>query len=84
MSKLLLCVTTVSQHGNRVVCGTQNGVLVQWRWGTWGDRSTRFRGEDPRCLFLTRPCQSVQMHLCLMLRLWVMTRRHLLYRHEAT
>ncbi|CAN0506118.1 unnamed protein product, partial [Laminaria digitata] len=31
-------------HGSRVVCGTQNGVLVTWPWGTWGDRSSRFRG----------------------------------------
>ncbi|CAN0556680.1 unnamed protein product, partial [Ectocarpus sp. 12 AP-2014] len=33
------------QNGRRVVCGTQNGVLVSWPWGTWGDRSSRFRGE---------------------------------------
>eukprot|EP00904_Undaria_pinnatifida_P000792 jgi/Undpi1/10713/HiC_scaffold_29.g13161.m1 len=34
----------ILKHGNRVVCGTQNGVLVTWPWGTWGDRSSRFRG----------------------------------------
>lgn len=38
------------QHGRRVVCGTQNGVLVTWPWGTWGDRSSRFRGELRRVL----------------------------------
>lgn len=34
----------ILKHGSRVVCGTQNGVLVTWPWGTWGDRSSRFRG----------------------------------------
>ncbi|CAM9857558.1 unnamed protein product [Pylaiella littoralis] len=34
----------IVKHGSRVVCGTQNGVLVSWPWGTWGDRSSRFRG----------------------------------------
>lgn len=34
------------------MCGTQNGVLVSWPWGTWGDRSNRFRGEDWEHLFV--------------------------------
>eukprot|EP00752_Nemacystus_decipiens_P005547 g5019.t1 len=34
----------IVKNGSRVVCGTQNGVLVSWPWGTWGDRSSRFRG----------------------------------------
>eukprot|EP00903_Cladosiphon_okamuranus_P007933 g7658.t1 len=34
----------IVKHGTRVVCGTQNGVLVSWPWGTWGGRSSRFRG----------------------------------------
>ncbi|CAN0385354.1 unnamed protein product [Discosporangium mesarthrocarpum] len=34
----------IIKNGSRVVCGTQNGVLVSWPWGTWGDRSSRFRG----------------------------------------
>ena len=30
--------------GKKVVCGTQNGVLSVWSWGTWGDISDRFPG----------------------------------------
>ncbi len=31
----------------QVVCGTQNGVLLVWSWGTWGDCSDRFPGFPP-------------------------------------
>jgi WD40 repeat protein len=30
--------------GRKVICGTQNGVLNVWSWGTWGDISDRFPG----------------------------------------
>ena len=30
--------------GKKVICGTQNGVLNVWSWGTWGDISDRFPG----------------------------------------
>lgn len=32
------------KHGKKVVCGTQQGVLNFWSWGTWGDISDRFPG----------------------------------------
>lgn len=35
---------TVMKHGKKVVCGTQEGVLAVWSWGTWGDMSDRFPG----------------------------------------
>lgn len=35
---------TVMKHGKKVVCGTQEGVLGVWSWGTWGDVSDRFPG----------------------------------------
>ena len=34
----------VLKHGKKVVCGTQQGVLNVWSWGTWGDISDRFPG----------------------------------------
>jgi WD40 repeat protein len=34
----------VMKHGKKVVCGTQEGVLAVWSWGTWGDISDRFPG----------------------------------------
>ncbi|CAN0092254.1 unnamed protein product, partial [Hapterophycus canaliculatus] len=40
----LLSIQIVKASERPVVCGTQNGVLVSWPWGTWGDRSSRFRG----------------------------------------
>lgn len=30
--------------GKKVICGTLNGVLNFWSWGTWGDISDRFPG----------------------------------------
>ena len=38
---LSLCLM---KHGKKVVCGTQQGVLNFWSWGTWGDISDRFPG----------------------------------------
>jgi len=35
---------TVMKNGRKVVCGTQQGVLAVWSWGTWGDISDRFPG----------------------------------------
>lgn len=32
------------QHGNKVVCGSQGGILDIWSWGQWGDISDRFPG----------------------------------------
>lgn len=32
------------KHGKKVVCGTDQGVLAVWSWGTWGDVSDRFPG----------------------------------------
>ena len=37
----LLSMVTV-KHGRKVVCGTQDGVLALWSWGTWGDISDRY------------------------------------------
>ncbi|CAM9781333.1 unnamed protein product, partial [Phaeothamnion confervicola] len=34
----------IIKHGRKVVCGSQNGVLVVWTWGIWGDCSDRFPG----------------------------------------
>jgi len=34
----------VMKNGKKVVCGTQEGVLAVWSWGTWGDVSDRFPG----------------------------------------
>jgi WD repeat-containing protein 55 len=34
----------VLKNGRKVVCGTQQGVLAVWSWGTWGDVSDRFPG----------------------------------------
>jgi WD40 repeat protein len=32
------------KHGKKVVCGTGEGVLAVWSFGTWGDVSDRFPG----------------------------------------
>jgi WD40 repeat protein len=34
----------IIKHGKKVVCGTGEGVLNVWSWGTWGDVSDRFPG----------------------------------------
>jgi WD repeat-containing protein 55 len=34
----------VMKHGKKVVCGTHQGVLAVFSWGTWGDISDRFPG----------------------------------------
>lgn len=34
----------VIKHGKKVVCGTAEGILDVWSWGTWGDISDRFPG----------------------------------------
>ncbi|KAG5178016.1 WD40-repeat-containing domain protein [Tribonema minus] len=34
----------VLKGGRKVACGTQNGVIALWSWGTWGDCSDRFPG----------------------------------------
>jgi WD40 repeat protein len=34
----------IMKHGKKVVCGTQEGVLSVFSWGTWGDCSDRFPG----------------------------------------
>lgn len=34
----------VMKHGKKVVCGTTDGVLNIWSYGTWGDISDRFPG----------------------------------------
>ncbi|OQR96269.1 transmembrane protein [Thraustotheca clavata] len=40
------CVVEWKEHtgGKKVVCGSQDGVLVIFSWGTWGDMSDRFPG----------------------------------------
>jgi hypothetical protein len=39
----LLSICTM-KSGRKVICGSQNGVLNVWSWGTWGDISDRFPG----------------------------------------
>eukprot|EP00607_Mallomonas_marina_P000696 CAMPEP_0182430770 /NCGR_PEP_ID=MMETSP1167-20130531/43205_1 /TAXON_ID=2988 /ORGANISM="Mallomonas Sp, Strain CCMP3275" /LENGTH=328 /DNA_ID=CAMNT_0024616237 /DNA_START=415 /DNA_END=1404 /DNA_ORIENTATION=- len=39
----LHCVQCI-KHGKKVVCGTQNGVILVFSWGKWGDCSDRFPG----------------------------------------
>jgi WD40 repeat protein len=34
----------IMKNGKKVVCGTQDGVLSVFSWGTWGDCSDRFPG----------------------------------------
>jgi WD40 repeat protein len=34
----------IMKNGRKVVCGTQEGVLSVFSWGTWGDCSDRFPG----------------------------------------
>jgi WD40 repeat protein len=40
--ELLSC--KIIKNGRKVVCGTGEGVLHVWSWGTWGDVSDRFPG----------------------------------------
>lgn len=37
-----LLAIAVMKNGKKVVCGTTEGVLNVWSWGTWGDVSDRF------------------------------------------
>lgn len=39
-----LLSVAVMKHGRKVICGTGEGVLAVWSWGTWGDVSDRFPG----------------------------------------
>lgn len=39
----LHCVVTI-KHGKKIICGTQEGVLLTFSWGRWGDCSDRFPG----------------------------------------
>ncbi|KAF1318667.1 Transducin family protein wd-40 repeat family protein, partial [Globisporangium splendens] len=39
-----LLSVSVIKNGKKVVCGSQDGVLVIFSWGTWGDMSDRFPG----------------------------------------
>ncbi|GLD97506.1 hypothetical protein PINS_up006196 [Pythium insidiosum] len=39
-----LLSVSVIKNGRKVVCGSQDGVLVIFSWGTWGDMSDRFPG----------------------------------------
>lgn len=34
----------IIKNGRKVVCGSQDGVLVIFSWDTWGDMSDRFPG----------------------------------------
>ncbi len=34
----------IIKGGKKVLCGTQNGIINVWSWGTWGDISDRFPG----------------------------------------
>ena len=44
---------SIIKNGRKVVCGTQNGVLLVFTWGHWGDCSDRFPGhpETVDCMF---------------------------------
>jgi hypothetical protein len=35
---------SIIKDGNKVVTGTQDGILYVWSWGYWGDASDRFPG----------------------------------------
>ncbi|KAJ8523760.1 hypothetical protein ON010_g17358 [Phytophthora cinnamomi] len=39
-----LLSVAVIKNGRKIVCGSQDGVLVIFSWGTWGDMSDRFPG----------------------------------------
>ncbi|CAI5700627.1 unnamed protein product [Peronospora effusa] len=39
-----LLSVAVIKNGRKIVCGSQNGVLVIFSWDTWGDMSDRFPG----------------------------------------
>ena len=39
----ITCIETV-KHGKKVVCGTQDGVMLFFSWGRWGDQSDRYPG----------------------------------------
>jgi len=45
------CVQSI-KHGKKVICGTQEGVLLIFSWNRWGDCSDRFPGhpETINCL----------------------------------
>lgn len=47
----LLCVEFI-KHDRKVVCGTDDGVLLYFSWGQWGDCSDRYPGhpESVDCL----------------------------------
>mmetsp|Transcript_22499 Transcript_22499/g.32854 ORF Transcript_22499/g.32854 Transcript_22499/m.32854 type:complete len:389 (-) Transcript_22499:160-1326(-) len=34
----------ILKHGRKVICGTQDGVILIFSWGRWGDCSDRFPG----------------------------------------
>jgi hypothetical protein len=38
---------SIIKHGRKVVCGCQDGVLLVFTWGRWGDCSDRFPGLNP-------------------------------------
>ena len=39
----LQCITTI-KSGRKVICGTQEGALLVFSWGKWGDCTDRFTG----------------------------------------
>ena len=39
----ITCIETM-KHGKKVVCGTQDGVMLIFSWGLWGDQSDRYPG----------------------------------------
>lgn len=39
-----LLSVVVIKNGKKVVCGTQEGILCVWSWGTWGDQGHRMKG----------------------------------------
>jgi WD repeat-containing protein 55 len=47
----LHCVQIIKK-GKKVVCGTQNGVILTFKWGQWGDCNDRYPGhpEDVDCM----------------------------------
>ena len=44
---------SILKHGRKVVCGTQEGVLLVFTWGRWGDCSDRYPGhpETIDCMY---------------------------------
>ena len=43
----LTCVTII-KGGRKVLCGTQDGVMLIFSWGRWGDCSDRYPGKPPQ------------------------------------